>query len=269
NNPLIVVDGIPDISGWERINPNNIESISVLKDASAAIYGARAANGVILITTKRGSVGKPTINYSFNQGIVTPTRLPVMASAADFAEYVNQLDMEAGSSPRYTDEEIRKFRDGSDPNYINENWYTTSLKKYTPMSQQNLAVRGGSDNIQYSVSGSYTNEEGIFKNTNLNFKTFSIRSNVDAMINKYLHVGIDLNGSGENGKYPGGGSNFGSLKQIPFVPVFWPNGLPSAGIENGNNPIIQASAASGERNIKDYRFDVKGSFDLSIPWVEG
>ncbi|HZK61296.1 MAG TPA: SusC/RagA family TonB-linked outer membrane protein [Anaerovoracaceae bacterium] len=268
-SPLIVVDGIQDATGWERINSNDIESISVLKDASASIYGARAANGVILITTKRGSLGKPSIQYSFNQGIKTPTRLPKMASSAEFAGYVNQLDIEAGNTPRYSDAEIQKFRDGSDPNYIDEDWYARSLRKYTFMEQQNLAIRGGSENIKYSASGSYSNEDGIFKNSSLNYKTYGIRSNLDAIITKYLSIGIDLNGGLQNGNYPGGGSNFGSLKQIPFVPVFWPNGLPSAGIENGNNPIIQANAVSGNRNIKEYILLAKSSFNLIIPWVKG
>ena len=103
-DPLVVVDGVQGVSGWERINSNDIESISVLKDASAAIYGARAANGVILITTKRGTLGKPVINYSYNQGISQPTRLPKMANSFEFAQYVNQLDVEAGNTPRYTDD---------------------------------------------------------------------------------------------------------------------------------------------------------------------
>jgi len=267
-SPLIVVDGVQGAS-YERINSNDIESISVLKDAAAAIYGARAANGVILITTKRGTIGKPTISYSFNQGISQPTRLPIMASSAEFADYVNQLDIEAGNSPRYSAAEIQKFADGSDPNYINENWYTTSLKKNTLTEQHNLNVRGGSDNIKYSVSGSFSNEDGIFKQTSLNYKNYSIRSNVDAMINKYLNIGFDLNAGYENGNYPAGGSSFGGLKQIPFVPVFWPNGLPSAGIENGNNPIIQANAASGNEANKAYKFQAKSSFDLTIPGVKG
>lgn len=268
-DPLVVVDGVQGASGWERINSNDIESISVLKDASAAIYGARAANGVILITTKRGLVGKPTINYSFSQGISQPTRLPKMASAHDFAEYVNQLDVEAGNSPRYTDEMLRKFADGSDPNYIDEDWYAASLRKNVTQSQQNLSIRGGSESIKYSVSGSYSNENGIFKYSELNYKTYTIRSNVDAVINKWLSVGFDLNGALFDGNYPGGGSSFGGLKQIPFVPVFWPNGLPSAGIENGDNPIIMASPASGNVNNRENRYLAKGSFDITIPWVEG
>ena len=103
----------------------------------------------------------------------------------------------------------------------------------------------------------------------MNYKTYTIRSNVDAVINKWLNVGFDLNGALFDGNYPGGGSDFGGLKQIPFVPVFWPNGLPSAGIENGNNPIIEASPASGNVNNKENRYLAKGSFDITIPWVKG
>ena len=262
NSPLVVVDGIQGVSGWERINPNDIESISVLKDASAAIYGSRAANGVILITTKRGSSGKPTISYSFNQAITQPTRVPKMANSADFAGYVNQLDAEAGQTPRYSDAEIQKFRDGSDPNYINEDWYGAVLKKSSFQSQHNLSVRGGNENVKYSVSGSYSNEGSIFKDGSLNYKTYSIRSNVDAKINKYLKVGIDLNGSLYNGNYPAFSTSatFGALKQVPFVPVFWPNGLPSGGIENGGNPGVMATALTGNDNLKTFGFVSKGSF---------
>jgi TonB-linked SusC/RagA family outer membrane protein len=271
NSPLVVVDGIQGVSGWERINPNDIESISVLKDASAAIYGSRAANGVILITTKRGSVGKPTISYSFNQAITQPTRIPKMASSADYAGLVNQFDVEAGQAPRYTDAEIQKFRDGSDPNYINEDWYKAVLKKSSFQSQQNLNVRGGSENIKYSVSGSYSNEGSIFKNGSLNFKTYSLRSNIDAQINKNLKVGVDLNGSLEDGNYPAysAASTFSFLKQIPFIPVYWPNGLPSAGIENGINPGLTGTSITGNTNEKTYRYITKASFDLTIPWVKG
>jgi len=270
-SPLVVVDGIQGVSGWERINNNDIESISVLKDASAAIYGARAANGVILITTKRGSLGKPTINFTYNQGIAQPTRIPKMASSAEFAEYVNQLDVEAGNTPRYSETDIQKFRDGTDPEYINEDWYGVCLKDNVLQSQTNLNVRGGSENIKYSISGSYTNENSIFTKGSLNYKTYSIRSNVDAVITKHLKVGFDLNGALEDGNYPTWSTSgtFGFLKQIPMVPVYWPNGLPSAGIENGINPIISSSSLSGNNNQKEYKYIAKGSFDLSIPWVKG
>jgi len=271
NSPLVVVDGIQGVTGWERINSNDIESISVLKDASAAIYGARAANGVILITTKRGSLGKPAISYSFNQAITQPTRIPKMASSADFAGYVNQLDVEAGQTPRYSDAEIQLFRSGTDPNYINEDWYGKVLKKSSFQSQHNLNLRGGSENVKYSISGSYTDEGSIFKNGSLKFNTYSLRSNVDAQISKNLKVGFDLNGSLDDGNYPAYSvsATFIGLKQIPFVPVYWPNGLPSAGIEYGDNPGVMGTSLTGNRNTKTYRYMAKSSFDLTIPGVKG
>ncbi|MBD0368878.1 MAG: TonB-dependent receptor plug domain-containing protein, partial [Flavisolibacter sp.] len=113
-SPLIVVDGVPGRS-LERIDPSTIESISVLKDASAAIYGAQAANGVILITTKRGKVGKPTITASFNQGYGRPTRIPKMADAAEYATMLNEIATYANTAPKYTQQDIEKYRSGSDP----------------------------------------------------------------------------------------------------------------------------------------------------------
>jgi TonB-dependent starch-binding outer membrane protein SusC len=272
-DPLVVVDGIQGVTGWERINSNDIESIAVLKDASAAIYGARAANGVILITTKRGKIGKPTINYTFNKGISQPTRLPKMADSYEFAQYVNQLDVEAGNTPRYSDSDLLKFQEGTDPNYLNVDWYKECLKRNTYMEQQNLNLRGGSEAVKYSISASYSNEDGIFKKTSLNYKTYVLRSNIDAQITKSLSIGVDLNGMFLNGNYPSGayiGRNpFGTLKQIPFIPVYWTNGLPSAGLEDGENPIIMCQDITGNTGNKENRYVVKTSFLLNIPWVKG
>src|SRR5699024_9422901 len=150
NDALIVIDGIPSrAGGFNRINPANIESISVLKDASAAIYGARAANGVILITTKRGKTGKPKLTYSFNQGWAQPTVIEELANAEQYAQMRNDLDVydqpveewEAANAAfketgTYTDpdgnvfnasfspEDMQLFRDGSDPwGHPNTDWY--------------------------------------------------------------------------------------------------------------------------------------------------
>src|SRR5690606_4659458 len=102
NSPLIVVDGVPSLlGGLDKLNPNDIESVSVLKDASASIYGARAANGVILVKTKRGIDGKPTLDYSFNQGFVTPTRMPKMADAPLYAQLTNEILEYAGQPIKF------------------------------------------------------------------------------------------------------------------------------------------------------------------------
>ncbi len=273
NSPLVVVDGIQGVEGWQRINPNDIKSISVLKDASASIYGARAANGVILITTKRGTIGKPVISYSFNQGISQPTKVPVPGNSATLAEYFNQKLKEEGQAPRFTEEEIQKYRDGSDPvNYPNINWFDGVLKKASLQSQHNLSVRGGNESVKYYVSGSYSHQNSIFKHGSLDFKTYSIRSNIDAQISKHIKVGLDVNGGLDDGNYPAFSTTamwqFLNIN-LPWMPVYYSNGLPSAGVERGENPIVMASSASGNNNNIDQRFDAKVSFDIDIPWVEG
>ena len=272
-SPLVVVDGIQAFEGWEKLNSNDIESISVLKDASAAIYGARAANGVILITTKRGTVGKPTINYTFSQGITKPTRIPEMASSALFAEFVNDRLIMNGSSAKYTDEEIQKFKDGSDPvNYPNTDWYGEVLKKYSLQGQHNLSINGGTENIRYLVSGSYSNQDGIFKHGSTNFKTYSLLARFDANVSNYVKVGFDMNAAMDNGNYPAYSTNsiFDFLgRNLPTEPVYWPNGYPSAGVSYGNNPAVMCTDATGNNNERMQRYSAKITVDISIPWVQG
>jgi len=124
NNPLIVVDGIANRS-MSRLNPSDIESVIVLKDASAAIYGAQAANGVILITTKRGASGKLKVNVDFNQGFSSPTVLPDMADSYLYATMMNEVDLYAGQSLRYSEDDLQKFKDGSDPwGHPNTDWFS-------------------------------------------------------------------------------------------------------------------------------------------------
>lgn len=270
-SPLVVVDGIQDYPGWQRINPNDIESISILKDASAAIYGARAANGVILITTKRGTEGKATFNYSFNEGITQPTRVPEMADAVLYAEFVNELMIKQGQVPKYTEEAMQKFRDGTDPYYANTDWYDEVLKDFSSQRQHNLSISGGTENGQYYVSGTHSFQDGIFKNGSTNYKNYSIVARVDTRLNDHISLGFDLNGSLDDSNYPFSTSSiFSSLGNIrPDEPVYWPNGMPSAGIAAGNNPAVMATDAAGNDNQKNRRFVAKGSVDIKIPWVEG
>lgn len=271
NSPLVVVDGVPDVSDWQNINSNDIASISVLKDASAAIYGARAANGVILITTKRGSISAPVISYSFNQGIVRPTMLPKLAKSADLARYFNQMNEETGTPLPFTDAEIQKFEEGSDPNYQSVDWYGEVVKNASTQSQHNLNIRGGSENVKYSVSGSFSNQEGIFKNGSHNFKTYAVRSNMDFKITKHINASIDLNTGLDNGNYPafGASSILSNLKQVPYLPVFWPDGSPSPGIEHRQNPAVLATDAAGYSSNQTKPFLGKASFNIVIPWVSG
>lgn len=277
NDVLIVVDGVPgQIGGLERLDPNDIESMSVLKDASAAIYGNRAANGVILVTTKRGKTGKPTINYSFNQGFSSPTRLPKMADAATYAQIMNEINYDSnpagGLNQAYTADQIQKFRDGSDPlNYPNTDWEKQTLKGTALQNQHSLSVNGGSEDVKYFVSLGTIYQDGLYKNGATKYHQYNFRSNIDANITKRLKVGLSLSGREEDRAFPvvGAGDLFRSVYRAkPIVGAYYPNGLPTTGIEN-NNPALQVTDIGGINNNPTQVFNgiLRGSY--AIPGIEG
>lgn len=274
NDVLVVVDGVPgQIGGLERLDPNDIESISILKDASAAIYGSRAANGVILVTTKRGKIGKPTISYSFNQGFTSPTRLPDMADATTYAQIRNEIayynNIDGGMNQVYDESEIQKFRDGSDPlNYPNTDWQSESLRKVALQNQHSLTVNGGTEKINYFLSLGKIYQDGLYKNGATKYNQYNFRSNVDANITDRLTVGLSLSGRQEERQYPteGAGFIFRSIyRAYPTVAARYPNGLPSSGIENAN-PVILATKEGGvnKNPVSVFNGILRGSYDLSF-----
>ena len=277
NNVLIVVDGIPgQIGGLERLDPNDIESISVLKDASAAIYGNRAANGVILVTTKRGKTGKPSVSYSFNQGFSSPTRLPKMADAATYAQIMNEINFDSnpagGLNQSYTADQIEKFRNGSDPLlYPNTDWINETLKQTALQSQHSLSVNGGSEDVKYYVSLGTIAQDGIYKNGATKYNQYNFRSNVDASISKNLKVGLSVSGRQENRTFPqvGAGDVFRSIYRAkPIAAAYYPNGLPTTGIEN-NNPALQVTDIGGTNNNPTQVLNGILRATYTIPGVEG
>jgi TonB-linked SusC/RagA family outer membrane protein len=272
SNPLVVIDGFPR-DGFERMNPNDIESVSILKDAAAAIYGSRAANGVILVTTKRGKGGKPTLSYGFNQSFVTPTRLPKMADAPTYAKVVNEILKYGGDAPKYTDEQIKKFGDGSDPwLYPNTNWYDAAIKKYSLQNRHDLSLSGGTEKMSYYVSLGSLFQDGIYKNSATNYKQQNVRANLDAVVNDYIRLRFDLAGRLENRNFPprSAGSIFRSLMRgRPTENAIWPNGLPGPDIEYGDNPVVTGTNAIGYTNDKNYVINTNMSAVVNIPWVEG
>lgn len=273
NDVLVVVDGVPgQVGGLERLNPNDIESISVLKDASAAIYGSRAANGVILVTTKRGKTGKPVISASFNQGFSSPTRLPKMADAPTYATIANEIayytNHAGGMNQQYSAEEITKFGNGSDPlNYPNTDWAEESLKNTALQNQANVSVSGGNENVKYYVSLGSVYQDGIYKEGATKYKQYSFRSNIDANVTKDLRVSLYLSGREENRQFPtrSAGDIFRSIyRAYPTVPAFYPNGLPSMGIE-GSNPAVMATDIGGLQKNPTQVFNgiLKGAYNIA------
>lgn len=299
NDALIVIDGIPARAGGiDRLNPNDIESISVLKDASAAIYGSRAANGVILVTTKRGKSGKPELTFQINQGASQPTVIPALADAAQYSEMLNDLDIYAlpvgewaaanqaykttGTYTRpngvvrkapYLPNELELFRNGSDPwNYPNTDWYKSTLKTWSPQTRVNAQLVGGNDNVRYMTSIGYQNQDGYYKQSATGYKQYDIRMNLDANVNKYVKVGLGVLAREEARFQPTRPASAIFRMQMrgkPNQPAFWPNGLPGPDIENGENPVVITTDATGyDRDIRDY-FQTNGTIEIQIPGIEG
>ncbi len=277
NNVLVVVDGVPgQIGGLERLDPNDIESVSVLKDGSAAVYGNRAANGVILITTKHGKAGKPTISYSFNQGFSSPTRLPKMADAATYATIVNDISYynnnAGGMNQVYSADQIQKFKDGSDPlNYPNTDWEKATLKNYALQNQHSLTLTGGTDDVKYFTSLGSIYQDGIYKNGATNYHQFSFRGNVDANVTKRFKIGLSLAGREEDRQFPttGASSIFRTIyRSYPTSAPYYPNGLPTAGIDQVN-PALAPTAIGGLNRNPTQVFNgiLKGSYE--IPGITG
>jgi TonB-dependent starch-binding outer membrane protein SusC len=272
NSPLIVVDGVPGRS-LDRIDPSTIESISVLKDASAAIYGAQAANGVILITTKRGKTGKPTITATFNQGWGRPTKLPDMADAATYATMINEINQYAGNNPKYTPDEIKKYQDGSDPwAYPNTNWFKEVLRPWSGQNYTNLTINGGNEAMRYFVSLSRRSQEGFYYNSGTKYNQYDFRSNLDGNINKYITLSVDLSGRNEDRNFPvrSAGSIFRMvMRGKPNETAYWPSGEPGPDIEYGDNPVVVSTKATGYDHDKWYILNTNGKINIKVPWVKG
>ena len=271
-SPLIVVDGVPGRS-LERIDPNTIESISVLKDASAAIYGAQAANGVILITTKRGETGKPSVNFSHNQGISRPTVIPEMANSAEYATLLNEVDHYNGNPGRYTEKEIEKYRNGSEPwLYPNTDWFAETLKPWSAQSNSNVNVNGGAENLKYFVSASRKSQDGFYRNSATKYKQYDLRSNLDFKFNDHINMYMNLNGRMEDRNFPTRSAEniFRMImRSKPNFPAYWPNGLPGPDIEFGDNPVVISTNATGYSHDKRYIFNSDFGLNVKLPWVEG
>ncbi|UKJ08897.1 SusC/RagA family TonB-linked outer membrane protein [Solitalea lacus] len=271
NSPLIVIDGVANRGSFERLNPDDVESISVLKDASAAIYGAQAANGVILVTTKKGKSGKPVIAYSGSYGTTQPTQLPNSVNAGQYATYINEVNDRYGKPHQYTEADIQKYYNGSDPvNYPNTNWYDAVIKDNSLQSRHALSVSGGNEKTDFFLSGEYLNQDGIYRNSSTDYKQYNLRTNVNTQILPILKVAFNLSGRLEDRDYSNYSSNniFAEvLSAYPTLPAYYPNGLPGPGLSGGRNPVLMASGATGYNYTNDYNLLSDLSFDIKLPFI--
>ena len=198
SKPLVLVDGVE--RDMDLVDAEDIASFSILKDATAtALYGVRGANGIVLITTKRGSESKPKITFKAETGMVTPTRLPELASAEQWIDYYNGLYTDRGGEAPISDYQKQMYLSGTDPDfYPATDWINTIFKEQSSSSRMNLSVTGGTKNVRYYVGGNYYNEDGIFNtkqdryDAGMSFDKFSFRSNVDINISKSTTLGLSL-----------------------------------------------------------------------------
>ena len=232
--PLIIVDGA-ERQTFGDIDPNEIETISVLKDASAtALFGIKGGNGVILITTKVGKEGKPRISYSGNVAVQTYTSLPKTLNAFTSASLLNEANANVGKAAAFTEAELQKFKDHSDPyKYPDFNWFDYLTRKYYPQTQHNLNVSGGTKIAKYFVSVGYLFEDGILKkfdnpygySSTPKYDRYNFRSNLDLTLSKDLTVSIKLGGRLEE-RYAPAGDPFYANAEIEYL-LSRVNGIPA------------------------------------------
>lgn len=190
---LVIVDGVEQ--SFNNIDANEIESVSILKDASAAIYGARAGNGVILVTTKRGQSGKPNISFNGTLTSQSYTNFPEPVNAGQYATLFREAQINSGipeNQTKFSEEDIAKYFAGNDPQYPSTNWYDEIMKKSALQQQYNLTIRGGTDVVKYYTFLGYLSQDGMFKGGNTGYRRFNVRSNLDVNLTSDLTFSLDL-----------------------------------------------------------------------------
>lgn len=282
-NALVIVDGVE--SSYTAIDPNEVESINVLKDASAAVYGFKGANGVILVTTKRGAEGKTKVNYGFNYSWQSITRYAETMNAVEYMSMINEDSYNSGMSGVYSAEDIRMVQEGTHPIYKNVYWDDLVLRKTAPMQTHNLNISGGNKKIQYFTSFGYVCQDGIV-NTKDRYQRLNVRSNLSYEIIENLTADLNLSARREMRDSPmalGSGGAFDDLfSQGVFkamreaLPIYDPyvNGNTdyyAPVLSGGGNPLIFL-----DRDLigtkQSYANQFNGQFQLKYDfskWVKG
>ena len=295
--PLFILDGVPvESSSFNSISPSDIESISVLKDASStSIYGARAANGVVLVTTKSGSKGKTTVSYDFSYGWQNPWKKKAVLNAHEYMTIMNEMQINDGNAPRYSAADIAN-------NMVDTDWQDEVFNYDAPVQQHQLSINGGNDKMTYFLSLGYFNQEGIVGGNygRSNYERLSVRSNSTYKVfevedRKYLNavtVGVNLGYTRDHSTSVEANSEYGSILGSaiafsPLVPVYaseeegesilasYPNAivkdgkvlsLPPSGFQELTNPVAQLNRPTLGRNNSD---KIVGTFYAELNILPG
>jgi TonB-linked SusC/RagA family outer membrane protein len=233
--PLVLIDGIERT--MDNIDTEDIAEFAILKDASAtALYGVRGANGVVLITTKRGQAGKPKVNLRVEQAFSSPVAMPEFVGGVEYMELVNEARRNDGQGIVYSQEKIENTRDKVDPYYYPDvNWTKELIRYNSPTQKVSLNISGGSEKVRYYVNAGFLNQNGMFKNfkyysfnNNINVKRYNFRTNVDMDVTNTTTVGVNLAARLEDRNYPGRGTSYIFSDMRLRSPVLYPLAFPDA-----------------------------------------
>ena len=251
---LVLIDGVE--GDLNLVDPEDIESFSILKDASAtAVYGTRGANGVVLVTTKKGVAGKLKVNVKANVGLSYSPRMPEYVGAYEYATLANEAALSRGMNPIFSDVDMALFKNGMDPDlHPDVNWRDVILKDYTWNQQYHLSASGGGEVARYYMSMGFQNKEAIFKqdkginkyDTNVNYKQYNFRANIEVNMTKSTILNLNLETILVNQNSPGYGDNSDALWEAQAnltpvtVPILYSTGqFPTYGTNNSEmSPYI-------------------------------
>jgi TonB-linked SusC/RagA family outer membrane protein len=272
-NALVIVDGSP--GNIDELDPNEIETISVLKDAAAAsVYGVQGGNGVVLITTRKGAIGKPRLNYSNQFTATTFTSYPDFLNSVQHATVLNEGLLNAGQDPFYSEEEIEAFRTGSDPiNYPDEDWKALMFKDWGIQQRHNLNLEGGNEKVRYFVSAGFLDQGSNYTEDVLSYQQYNLRSNIDADITDNLNLQFNLAGRRRLNEAPGY-SAFNIFRELsralPTNLAYYPDGTPARPSFSPNH-IVEGirDFNSGYFRARNNNIDTKLSLTWDIKEIRG
>ena len=282
-SPLVVIDGVPRGSGdLSRMDPNEIDNISVLKDATAAIYGVRAANGVILVTTRKGSKssnGKFDITYSINQSWQQFLNTPKTVSALDYMMLKNEAQKrDFGNNfftmrpPSFSQADMDLFLNGTK---TSSDWVGATMKNFAPETQHTLSVNGGGDRINYFFNLGYMKQDGLFKSGDMNYDRFNFRSNINAKITDRLRATILTSGYLDTKNQPGGRGVWEMFKYtyntLPTDQIYANNNpaYPHLEPDNANPVVITNADMVGAQSYKNKNFQGQLALEYDVPGIKG
>ncbi len=279
NAPLMILDGVPtSVNDLARLNPNDIENISVLKDASAAIYGVNAANGVILVTTKRGKEGATVYSVTSTVSFTQPTRKPDWTNSYQTAVAMNEEKIYSGGTAIYDDVALEKLRTGSSPLTHagpDVDWYDQTFKNWAPQQRHAITANGGTEKVQYFLSGELLHQDGnykIYEEDNsepaVYYNQYQLRSNLDFQATDRLKVSLDLAArvKDRSQEQSTNAARLRAKQALPETIFRYDNGMVGT-MQYGLNPVILGSTVAGYNKVYDNSLTGILRYDYQLDWI--